>query len=215
VKASVQLPDYSPPVAGDGSTTSLVRRAKRGDRAAFSDLYALYCPKIYAYVLRHVGGEVEVAQDITSDVFLKAVEHIGTYRFQDVPFSSWLYRIAHNRVIDHYRRVPKLQPVPLEDEEPLAKMAVSLDVSWILNRKVLNDALGLLTPEQRKVIVLRLIQSRSVAETAGVLGRSEEAIKQLQRRALATLERILQTPTLAPMSNDLVPSAGLRPSQRP
>ena len=178
---------------------ALVRRAQRGDRQAFSELYELYCPKIYAYVLRHVSGDVEVAQDLTSDVFVKAMEHVGTYRFQDVPFSSWLYRIAHNRVIDHYRRAPKLQPVALQDEDPVADKAASLDVSWILNRKVLYDAISMLTPEQRSVIVLRLLQSRSVAETAATIGRSEDAVKQLQRRGLAALERILQTPTLAPM----------------
>ncbi|HVA25723.1 MAG TPA: sigma-70 family RNA polymerase sigma factor [Chloroflexota bacterium] len=188
-----------PPLAADGSAMALVRRAQRGDRQAFSELYELYCPKIYAYVLRHVSGDVEVAQDLTSDVFVKAMEHVGTYRFQDVPFSSWLYRIAHNRVIDHYRRAPKLQPVALQDEDPVADKAASLDVSWILNRKVLYDAISMLTPEQRSVIVLRLLQSRSVAETAATIGRSEDAVKQLQRRGLAALERILQTPTLAPM----------------
>jgi RNA polymerase sigma-70 factor (ECF subfamily) len=176
-----------------------VRRAQRGDRDAFSELYALYSAKIYGYVLRHVNGETEVAQDLTADVFLRAMEHIHTYRFQDVPFTSWLYRIAHNRVIDHYRRAPRAEQVPIEDENTLAEKATSLDASWILNRKVLFDALGLLTPEQRNVIVLRLLQSQSVAETALAMGRTEDAVKQLQRRALAALARILQTPTLAPM----------------
>ena len=186
------------PPAGD-APAALVNRAQRGDRQAFSDIYACYSPKVYAYVLRHVGGEVEVAQDITSDVFLKAMEHLESYRLRDVPFSSWLFRIAHNRVVDHYRRMPKLQPVALEDEGPLAKKAVSLEVSLILNRKVLRDAIELLTPEQRSVIVLRLLQNRTVAETAIAIGRSEDAVKQLQRRGLAALERILQTPSLAPM----------------
>ena len=184
--------------AADGSTMALVRRAQCGDREAFSELYALYCSKVYAYVLRHVNSEVEVAQDLTADVFVKAMEHVGTYRFQDVPFSAWLYRIAHNRVIDHYRRAPKLRPVSFE-EEPLAKKATSLDISLLLSRKVLHDAICLLTPEQRDVIVLRLIRNQSVAETARALRRSEDAVKQLQRRALAALERILQTPSLAPM----------------
>jgi RNA polymerase sigma-70 factor, ECF subfamily len=203
VKASVAssatpLPSF----ADDGSETALIRRAQRGDREAFSEIYALYSPKIYAYLLRHVGGDPDLAQDLTSDVFLKVMEHVGTYRFKDVPFSSWLYRIAHNRVVDHYRRAPKLQPVALEGEESAEKSA-SLDVSWLLNRKVLYDAIGLLTPEQRNVVVLRLLQSRSIAETAHAMGRSEDAIKQLQRRALATLGRILQTPTLAPMPPSL------------
>jgi RNA polymerase sigma-70 factor, ECF subfamily len=199
VKASYQSP-AAPliPPAGD-APAALVNRAQRGDRQAFSDIYACYSPKVYAYVLRHVGGEVEVAQDITSDVFLKAMEHLESYRLRDVPFSSWLYRIAHNRVVDHYRRMPKLQPVTLEDDGPLAKKAVSLDASLILNRKVLRDAIELLTPEQRSVIVLRLLQNRTVAETAVAIGRSEDAVKQLQRRGLAALERILQTPSLAPM----------------
>ena len=183
----------------DDAPAALVNRAQRGDRQAFSDIYACYSPKVYGYVLRHVGGDVEVAQDITSDVFLKAMEHLESYRFRDVPFSSWLYRIAHNRVVDHYRRQPKMQPVALEDEGPLAEKAVSFEASLILNRKILRDAIELLTPEQRSVVVLRLLQNRSVAETATAIGRSEDAVKQLQRRGLAALERILQTPTLAPM----------------
>lgn len=186
------------PAASDASA-ALVHRAKCGDRQAFSDIYSFYSPKVYAYVLRHVSGEVEVAQDITADVFLKAMEHLESYRVRDVPFSSWLYRIAHNRVIDHYRRMPKQQPIALEDEGPLREKAVSLDASLILNRKVLRDAIELLTAEQRSVIILRLLQNRTVAETATAIGRSEDAVKQLQRRGLAALERILQTPTLAPM----------------
>jgi RNA polymerase sigma-70 factor, ECF subfamily len=199
VKAFVKPPANPLPSGAADRSSDLVRRAQMGDRQAFSDLYELYSPKIYAYVLRHVNGEIEVAQDLTGDVFLKAMEHLATYRFQDVPFSSWLYRIAHNRVIDHYRRAPKLQPVDIEDEEPVAEKAAGLDVSWLLNRRVLYDAINMLTPEQRNVVVLRLLQCRSVAETACTMGRSEDAIKQLQRRALAALERILQTPTLAPM----------------
>lgn len=200
MKASAQTP--AAPLtscAGDVSTAALVYRAQCGDRQAFSDIYTFYAPKVYAYVLRHVSGEIEVAQDITADVFLKAMEHLASYRFQEVPFSSWLYRIAHNRVVDHYRRLPKLQPVALEDEGPLAEKAVSLDASLILNRKVLRDAIERLTQDQRNVVVLRLLQNRTVAETASAIGRSEDAVKQLQRRGLAALERILQTPTLAPM----------------
>ena len=161
-------------------------RAQGGDRTAFSELYEQYSPKIYTYVLRHVNGDQEVAQDLTSDVFLKAMEHLASYRFQDVPFSSWLYRIAHNRVVDHYRRGPK-QPLLALEHDGAAEGSVSLDVSWLCNRKVLADAIGLLTPEQRFVIVLRLLQSRSVAETAQMMGRSEDAVKQLQRRGLASL----------------------------
>ena len=201
MKATVSRPAIPFPssVADDGSTAALVRRAQHGDRQAFSEIYELYCPKIYAYVLRHVSGDEQTAQDITADVFLKAMEHLRGYRFQNVPFSSWLYRIAHNRVVDHYRRAPKVAPLALDHEEPMAAKAAGLDVSWLLNRKVLYDAIGLLTPEQRHVIVLRMLQSRSVAETAQTIGRTEDAVKQLQRRGLAALERILQTPSLAPM----------------
>lgn len=189
------------PLVAENSASKLVHRAQRGDRDAFSDLYAMYWPKVYGYVLRHVSGNVETAQDLTSDVFLRAMEHLGSYRFQDVPFASWLYRIAHNRIIDHYRRQPKQQPVLLGDEEqPAGAKAATLDLSRILNRKVLYDAISRLTAEQRNVVVLRLIQCQSVAETARAMGRTEDAVKQLQRRALAALERILQTPSLAPMT---------------
>ncbi|HEX6513447.1 MAG TPA: sigma-70 family RNA polymerase sigma factor [Chloroflexota bacterium] len=188
----------SPQPSTDASASGLVRLAQRGDRQAFSQLYALYAPKVQAYVLRHVGGDVELAEDLTSDVFLKTIEHLDSYHFQDVPFSSWLYRIARNRVIDHYRRTANRQPVMLDEEPPPEHKSVS-DASLILNRQVLNQALKRLTPEQRNVVVLRLVQGQSIAETARALGRTEDAVKQLQRRALGALERILQTPTLAPM----------------
>ena len=177
------------------STIALVRRAQHGDAEAFSQLYELYFPRVYAYVVRHVSSP-EIAQDLTSDVFLKAMEHLHSYRFQDVPFTSWLYRIAHNHVIDHYRRTPKQPPVELVDQGPFATKPVTMDSSWILNRKVMHDALAILTPEQREVIVRRLLHGQSIAETAKAVRRSEDSVKQLQRRGLAALERILRTPSL-------------------
>lgn len=181
---------------GGDSALALVHRAQHGDAEAFSQLYELYFPKVYQYVLRHVSN-AEVAQDLTSDVFLKAMEHLHTYRFQDVPFTSWLYRIAHNRVIDHYRRQPKQQPVELVDQGPFAIKPVSMDSSWILNRKIVYDAISVLTKEQREVVVRRLLHGQSIAETARALHRTEDAVKQLQRRGLSALERLLKTPSLA------------------
>jgi RNA polymerase sigma-70 factor (ECF subfamily) len=181
---------------GGDPSLALVHRAQRGDAEAFSQLYEQYFPRVYSYVLRHVS-QPEVAQDLTSDVFLRAMEHLDSYRFQDVPFASWLYRIAHNRVIDHYRRLPKQPPVELADQGPFATKPVTMDSSWILNRKVVHDALKVLTPEQREVIIRRLLQGQSIAETARALNRSEDSVKQLQRRGLAALERMLHSPSLS------------------
>ncbi len=171
----------------------LVRRAQAQDRAAFGELYELYGPKIYTYVSYTLHGRTHLAEDLTEEVFLKALEKIGSYRFMGAPFSAWLYRIAHNHIIDHVRAQKKEPAVSLDVDESMHVPSTSDDetIELRLDSQRLTEALRELTAEQRAVILLRFVQDQSIADTARVIGKGEDAVKKLQSRALHSLKRIL------------------------
>ncbi|MGH2355482.1 MAG: sigma-70 family RNA polymerase sigma factor [Chloroflexota bacterium] len=170
---------------------ALVRRAQAGDTAAFAQLYDLYSRKIHSYLRYHLNGRAELAEDLASDVFLKALEKLHSYQFSGVPFSAWLYRIAHNHLIDYLRALPKKQGVSLDEctgvDDPSAERALD----QTLNHQQLAGALEGLTDEQRQVIVYRFMQDRSIADTARLMDKNEDAVKQLQVRALRNMRRSL------------------------
>ena len=170
---------------------SLVRQAQVGDQAAFAQLYDLYSKKIHSYLRYHLNNRAELAEDLAADVFLKAMEKINSYQFNGVPFSAWLYRIAHNHLIDFLRALPKKQGVSLDEcngvDDPSAEKA--LDET--LTQQQLKGALQGLTGEQRQVIVYRFMEDRSIADTARLMAKNEDAVKQLQVRALRNMRRAL------------------------
>ena len=169
----------------------LVRRAKDYDPGAFAEIYERYYQKIYNYVFYRVS-EGSVAEDICSDVFVKALEAIESYTFRGVPFSAWLYRIAGNLVIDHYRRQPGHTETPLEDNRSAVAdetPGMSLDVHF--NQQELRKALQDLTDDQQQVIILKFVDGLSNSEVAQILGKTEGAVKSLQHRALASLGRLM------------------------
>ncbi len=169
----------------------LVQRAQANDRAAFGELYELFCPKIYSYMSYHLNGRSEAAEDLTEEVFMKALQSLGSFQFRDVPFSSWLYRIAHNHLIDHIRATKKQQSVALEDAEHLLFARDRLDGR--LDRQTLTTALSKITGEQRQIVIMRIIQGLSITETAKAVGKSEDSVKQLQSRGLKALKRVLES----------------------
>lgn len=170
----------------------LIERSKRGDLAALSELYNLHVDRIFQYV-RYRTGDEQTAEDITAEVFLRAIESIGSYEDQGSPFVAWLYRIAHARVIDFWRRSKRHQTAPLEDpllQEVESSQDDSIDIDFLQHRS-LAAALQQLTDEQQNVIVLKFMQDMSNAEIAQLLGKTEGAVKALQWRALEALARIL------------------------
>jgi RNA polymerase sigma-70 factor (ECF subfamily) len=181
----------SKPALSQQEIQELVGRAQRGDGDAFAQLYDLYAKKIHSYLRYHLNGKVDLAEDLAADVFVKAMEKIGSYQFSGVPFSAWLYRIAHNHLIDYLRALPKKQGVPLDEcngvDDPSAERALS----DTLTQQQLKGALTGLTQEQRQVIVLRFLEDRSIADTARLMSKNEDAIKQLQVRALRNMRRAL------------------------
>lgn len=195
----------------------LVRRAQAGDRSAFGDLYQLLAPKLYSYLAYRLGGRTDVAEDLTAEVFLKAFQRIDSFRFRDVPFTSWLYRVAHNCLIDHARAEKKRGAVV--DLEQVPHLLVEHEtLSGRLDRHVLTAALAELTDKQRTVVLLRTVQGFSVAETAAALGLTQDSVKQLHSRGLRALRQLLEPHATRPIRRGRHPapvrsaaSAGVRP----
>ena len=184
--ASEQAPQISQALVQE-----LVARAQQGDQDAYATLYNTYSKKIHSYLRYHLNNRAEVAEDLAADVFLKAMEKINSYQFNGVPFSAWLYRIAHNHLIDYLRAQPKKQGVSLDEcigvDDPSAEK--SLDQT--LTQQQLSGAFEGLTGDQRQVIVYRFLQDRSIADTARLMEKNEDAVKQLQVRALRNMRKVL------------------------
>jgi RNA polymerase sigma-70 factor, ECF subfamily len=168
----------------------LVRRAQEYDPVAFGEIYERYYLGVYKYIYYRVGDQA-LAEDLTMEVFVKAMEAIDSFSFRGVPFSAWLYRIASNLVIDHFRRQPSQPALSLEEK----LVAASEHPTWALEtefaHQALQRALAELTDDQQQVIVLKFVDGLSNLEVAQILGKTEGAVKSLQHRALASLGRVL------------------------
>jgi len=173
----------------------LVRRAQKHDPAAFGQLYEEHFDRIYRYIVLRVRNRAD-AEDLTQQVFLRALEHIGSYRYRGMPFSSWLFRIAHNQVVDHWKKKSREKVKLLTQDEMAEAGALSDDdPADLAERKVgleqLAEACERLSDGQREVISLRFAGGLSVAETAKVMGKREGAVKVLQHVALKKLRVML------------------------
>jgi RNA polymerase sigma-70 factor (ECF subfamily) len=170
--------------------TSLVERAKRNDQQAFTELYEAYFDKIYRYVVVKIGDRTE-AEDITQQVFLKAIQSISSFKWKGAPFSAWLYRIAHNLIVDYYRKQEKRAATLQDDvqvaggDDPQERAERKIDMEQVLS------ATQHLTDAQREVISLRFTGEMSTAEVAKIMGKSQGAIKALQHAAILSLRKVL------------------------
>jgi RNA polymerase sigma-70 factor (ECF subfamily) len=165
----------------------LIRAAQRGNEQAFGELYNAYVQHVYRYVLYRINN-METAQDLTADVFLRAVEGLARYQDRQVPFLAWLYRIAHARVVDHYRRTQRVGTEESIDSVEV-KVDEDLDSDLMLNyrQQKLREALNKLPGEQRQVLLLRFIEGYDIQQTADALGKTIGAVKMIQRRALQAM----------------------------
>jgi RNA polymerase sigma-70 factor (ECF subfamily) len=175
----------------------LVALAQQGDQQAFATLYETYRPLVHRFLRRRLDGADEVVEDLTEDVFVKLYEKLDRYVERGLPFTAWLYRIAHNQLVDYVRTLPRHQARSLDVVVDVAETQATAEYRSVLDRETLAPALARLTDEQRQAVELRFLQGMSVAETAATMGRSEEAVKKLQARALVNLRRYL-TPAPAP-----------------
>jgi RNA polymerase sigma-70 factor, ECF subfamily len=169
----------------------LVAKAQQGDQLAFAELYERYRPLVYRFLRRRLDGADESVEDLTEDVFVKLYEKLDRYVERGLPFTAWLYRIAHNQLVDYVRTLPRHYTQPLDVVVDVPEQQASAEYRSVLDRETLEPALARLTPEQRQAVELRFLQGMSVAEAATAMGRSEEAVKKLQARALANLRRYL------------------------
>ena len=169
----------------------LIARAQSGDSTAISDLYNRHVGYIYRYLLYRVNDPI-IAEDITADVFTHVLESLSQYDDRGVPLGAWLYRIAHARLVDHWRKVRRRPTVALDDPA-IQKYLHQEDsaVGDILQHQALRKALELITEEQQQVIVLKFLMECDNAEIARIIGKTETAVKALQRRGLEALWRIL------------------------
>ncbi|MCL0058661.1 RNA polymerase sigma factor [Dehalococcoidia bacterium] len=172
---------------------NLVHRAQQGDQEAFAQLYESHFDNIYRYVALRVGNRME-AEDITQEVFLKAVRSIRSFRWKGAPFSAWLFRIARNEVIDSLRKKSR-QPTVSLSELPLIPVSSAGNPHPLVKHEVdvdqLRAAIRQLTEAQQEVISLRFSAELSIAEVASIMGKSEGAVKSLQHGAIVALRRIL------------------------
>jgi RNA polymerase sigma-70 factor, ECF subfamily len=169
----------------------LVRRSQTGDQDAFACLYDAYIDRIYRYIYFRVADD-NLAEDITSQVFLKSWEKLDTYQPGPSPFIAWLYRIARNTVIDYYRT--RKVVISLEDARPAEishEDGVEEQLDLQFKSQELRGALQELTEEQQQVLILKFISGLSTPEIAQQLGKQQGAVRALQMRALQGLAKSL------------------------
>ena len=169
----------------------LVMLAKAGDAEAFGHLYETYLDRIYRYIYFRVTDE-QTAEDLISQVFTKAWENLDRYQPSGRPFIAWLYTIAHNTVIDHYRT--RKDTVAIENTLSLASDSPGPDEQVELHFEAdsLRLALQTLTPEQQQVVVLKFIAGMTTDEIASQLHKSAGAVRALQMRALQALAKQME-----------------------
>src|SRR3954466_401883 len=178
-----------PPRVDQDDVRKLLARAQAGDRDALEELYLLHFDRIYSYLHMSVGNRHD-AEDLTTLTFLKMLESIKRFRWQAVPFSAWLFRIAHNLAMDHFRAAKRVQ---LEEEvpEPIGSEQLSAEVEAMrsIGRQSMLQMIESLSSEQQQVLTLKFVFNFGNAEVASILGKTEGAVKSLQHRALASLQK--------------------------
>ena len=162
--------------------------AMQGDKQAFGDLYDKYAARIYNYIYYRTGSPLD-AEDLTSRVFFRAMRHITNYTDRGVPFSAWLYRIAHNLVANWHRDSSRRQEVALEDGYQTSKGEEYPETALLENEEQ-NALLGLIRslPEERQqLLILKFVEHMSNADIGAIMDRTEGAIKSLYHRTLLAL----------------------------
>ena len=166
----------------------VLERASRGDRDAFGELYARYIDRIFNYVYYRTGNTHD-AEDLTARVFQRAMNHIHNYTDRGVPFSAWLYRIAHNLVANWHRDRSSKQEIPINDLPVLPAKGDKPETLLVRTEEqgALLRHIRKLPPERQQLLILKFVENLSNAEIGQVMGRSEGAIKSLYHRTLLAL----------------------------
>jgi len=168
--------------------SALLERVKSYDQAAIAEVYDRYSQRIYSY-LYHRLGNPNLAEDLTATVFVRMLEAIRSSKAWRTSFSGWLYRIAHNLVVDYFRSGRQDKQVELDEWNIISDEHPADAAERSLTEERLRTAIGQLTDEQGLVITLKFIEGMSNSEVAALVGKSEGAVKSLQFRGLAALRR--------------------------
>ena len=159
--------------------------AAQKDPARFAELYEINFERVYAYVVRRVGDRAET-EDLTSEVFHHALANLRRFEWRGIPFAAWLFRIAANLISDRWQRKGRedVADVPEQIESAAAK---GVEFEEVERRAILFRLVDTLPVEQRRVVVLRFVEQKSIKEVAQEIRKTEGAVKQLQFRALGSL----------------------------
>jgi RNA polymerase sigma-70 factor (ECF subfamily) len=172
--------------ASPDSEASLIRRAQQGDAEAVAELYRLHSPAVYRYFYFRVHDRA-TAEDLTGEVFVKMVEGLPRFVERGAPLAAWLFRIAHDRVVDHHRRTAYRQSEPLSDGLELGGPGTEAQALQQAEMERIRAAVATLTEEQRMVIQLRFVEGYNLEQCATIMRKTTGAIKALQHRALHQL----------------------------
>jgi RNA polymerase sigma-70 factor (ECF subfamily) len=182
------------PEQPENDDVQLIQCAQQGDAQAFGELYERYAPRVFRYLYAHLDNRLD-AEDLTEEVFLRVWKTLGGYTEQGVPFLAFLFRVARNALIDHYRRSAKseqeasIEDLHLRDHEPEPVDAVTNTLEHQQLRQVMQQ----LREDYRTVLALRFLSELSPEETAKAMGRSAGAVRVLQHRALAALRSMMES----------------------
>ena len=168
-----------------------LRRARELDPQALGRLYDEHAPAIYAYLYRRIGSAQE-AEELTGDVFVRLLETLRSDGLGRAPLRAWLYRVAHNLAMDWFRRQKKMPGIPLAEDLVADNGQPSDIVEDRQVRQRLRASIQRLTPDQQRVILLRFAEGFPAAVVAGLIGKSEGAVKILQHRAVSRLRKLLE-----------------------
>jgi RNA polymerase sigma-70 factor (ECF subfamily) len=164
--------------------------ARRSHEAMIAGLYDEYYDKIARYAYAHTGNRSE-AEDIAGEVFLKALDSLGSYKERGIPMQGWLFRIAHNLVVDYLRRSAKRKTIPIEsvqieaDTDPVTSAERNIELERV------EEAMKHITREQREVLRLRFFGGLTSKEVGSLMHKSDGAVREMQRAALENLRRQL------------------------
>ena len=170
------------------SDTVFLKQAAAGDEQAFGALYERYVGRIYNYVYYRTGNQFD-AEDLTARVFLRAMKHIQNYQDRGIPFSAWLYRIAHNLVANWHRDNSRRQEIALEDTYVVHQGREHPETSLLHTeeQETLLTIIRTLPAERQQLLILKFVEHLSNAEIGQIMGRTEGAIKSLYHRTLLSL----------------------------
>jgi RNA polymerase sigma-70 factor (ECF subfamily) len=166
----------------------LLIEAAQHDPARFAELYECHFERIYAYIVRRVGNRAET-EDLTAEVFHQALANLKKFEWRGIPFAAWLFRIAANLISDRWQRSGREIS---DDAELAAAQASTARIDEVERRATLFRLVDTLPAEQRRVVMLRFVEQKSIKEVALEIRKTEGAVKQLQFRALTTLRTRLE-----------------------